>query len=409
MRKFFGLLSEQILFSSSSFAFSIIATHKLGASDLSDFYFTWLWSWGLVAILFETLITTSRVESGLRTSSSSVVKETDSTRFSLAIVSSITHKAGTIFLIFGCLGFNADWSQQVFGLAIALGYISIQSARFFERDENRYRRSQFRAFLVFMISVAFLTLVVYLNRESTTIFLFGFGAIALITRTLVPVVKKKTGLGHELIFVMRAFRNGWKFGFATLMRVFLYSVALILFLRYFRLEEDVIAFGLILTLTGPALLIGGTFSAHIIPTLSRDFFRMKFKAMLISSFIVYAKAIVLLSIVNFAFVYSSIGIIVNSETLTKIDMENFELGIASVFLLSSILLSNLIGSLFQLTKKTNVLNFIVVFSGILTLPMAYLSNAIYIPLIPYLIFSMISYFYFALFYEDEKERRTDFI
>ena len=402
MNKFFGLLTEQILFSTSSFAFSILATHKLGASDLSDFYFTWLWSWGLVAILFETLITTLRVESGLRTSSSSITEGKDSTKFPLAVVSTITLKAGFIFLILGCLSFSKDFSQQIFGLVIALSYISIQSARFLERDEGRYRRSQLRALLLFTLSLSFLSLVIYLNLESTTMLLCGFGLVTLITRALVPVVKKKASFNHELIAIVKAFRNGWKFGFATLVRVLLYSVTLILFLRNFRLEEDVISFGLILTLTGPALLIGGVFSAHVIPKLSQDFLFMNFKAMLRSSFMIYSKVTLLLSILNFTLVFTSVGIVVNSETLSSLDKENYEFGLACTFLLSSILLSNLIGSLFQLTKKTYVLNINVIFSGILALPIAYFINAIYVPLIPYLIFSLISIFYFVAIYDEEK-------
>lgn len=244
---YFHVGLDQIFISLTSTFVSFYAFWFLKGQSLANFVFSWTLLWGAIAILSETLVTPLRVKFNISVSTHVIRQE----------IEKILH--GLLFLGITCLGFSLLYrlSGSVSIILISVCLISAVTSFTLRRniliDSNLQVRNLIVGTLLLLSSLSILILEYKLKFFVTSGVILSISSGYLITQF--PEVLKLRKSWNPFQEVVRVISMNFQYGISTLLRIALFTAAILAILHQSYGQSQVLAYGLLLNLSNPGIVI----------------------------------------------------------------------------------------------------------------------------------------------------------
>jgi hypothetical protein len=385
---------DQFLFSSVTFSFTITAVRLLGFSDLEKFFLVWLWTFGLAAVFSESIVTPARFydnKTKLKDEATSVGSQRVT---NLERISTFTYRLSFLFYFASFAPFAEFMKLALLGVGIVLVTSSMQAARYFERDFKESNRPGFRNLLFLVFGFIALGLLDVAKDSSALLILNLFNLSALLARGLFRLDKYETNTCQEVKSMKQITKRGWKFGLVSGVRVLLFSVALLAGVKLFKESFDVIKFGLVLTISGPMIVMSGVFNSFELPRFIKRYESSTNKLKTINRGLLFFLIPSLLFVIANSLLLNLLLGTVLGDDQTKELNKVWEILIGSSLLIFFTTLSNYVSMVFQILSEKNVLFINTTISGVLALACVIIFPSYLLSAIPYAFLVISSTLYF---------------
>jgi hypothetical protein len=394
VRTLLNYVIEQLLFSIVTFTFTITAVRLLGFSDLEKFFVVWLWTFGLAAVFSESIVTPARFYDN-KTKLKDEATFVGSQRVTnLERISTFMYRVSFLFYFASFAPFAGYMKLALLGMGIVLVTSSMQAARYFERDFKESNRPGFRNLLFLVFGFMAIGLL-YVAKDSSVFSIVNlFCLSALLARGLLRLDKYETNICQEVKSMKQTIKSGWKFGLVSGVRVLLFSVALLAGVKLVKESFDVVKFGLVLTISGPMIVMSGVFNSFELPRFINRYESSTNKIKTINRGLLFFLIPSLLFVIaNSLLLYLLLGTVLGDDQ-TKGLNKVWDILMGSSLLIFFTTLSNYINMVFQILSEKNVLFINTAISGVLALACVSILPSYLLSAIPYAFLVFISILYF---------------
>jgi hypothetical protein len=244
---YFLTVLDQLFLSAASTVVSISAFLFLQGNDLANFISCWVLLWGLVAILSETLVNPLRVKFNKSLDSKPARLQIERIRTGFIYL-------GTSLILVSLVDVRSQLVSSIAAsISLALAATAYSLRRNSRIDLNEQRQNTFEAAVLLVVSISILGF--WLFFESF------YSVEALISLSLAYcLLQIKNLMSIKLVFFylgdsVRVIVKNLKFGLSTVMRILLYSVAIVAIVRSNYSQDEFVGYGLILSLSNPGIIL----------------------------------------------------------------------------------------------------------------------------------------------------------
>jgi hypothetical protein len=244
---YFLVTLDQAFLSLASTSASLVAFSIFPENELAHFVSCWTLLWGFVAILSETIVTPLRAEFNSS-------EHSNKSKLKITGVRTGFIYLGLFLLLVSLLALENQFISSVAAsLSLAFGVTSYSLRRNTHIDLNRNLKSMSEAALLLLFFIVLISVFNFSRSLHTVDVIISITCAYYILQIngLLNVRSTRYFLGDAL----EVFVRNLKFGLSTVLRILLYTVAIISILRSSFAPDKIVGYGLILSLSNPGIIL----------------------------------------------------------------------------------------------------------------------------------------------------------
>jgi len=368
MRTYYLVAVEQGLLSGVSTISSLIAFGFLTDKNLADFIVSWTVLWSFVAILSEILVNPVRVS--FNANKGVVMNELD-----INIIRTVLIYPSVILLTISLNQMSEDLISNIASsLALVLLVTAYSLRRNYQIDTKQHMQNIIEAVFLLTLVLLGLSICVLADvfRPAEVLISISIGYLATQLKTLRYVCQSFSYITE----VFRIILKNLQFGLSTIIRIGLFSYAIMYVLSVRYSDEQLISYGLIFSLSNPGIILASLVSQIEFKQMAQ----IKTSANLRTKMLRFGSRIFLISILGAMITLLLAAIFTQYSDNYKYIIQN--VGLWDLFVLSFcciffIGLSNLFSIILQILKKSNYQILSVSIGGIVGIFITYFINPMF--------------------------------
>ena len=383
MRPYFFVSIDQGMLSGVSTISSLVAYGFLTDKDLANFIVSWTVLWSLVAILSEILVNPIRV-------SFNGNKSAGMNKLDINIVRTVLIYSSVILLIISIVQMSGDLISNIASsLSLVLLATAYSLRRNYQIDTKQHMQNIFESAFLLTLILLGLSFCVLADvfRPVDVLISISIGYLATQLKTLRYVFQSFSYVTE----VFRIILKNLQFGLSTILRIALFSFAIMYVLSVRYSHEQLISYGLILSLSNPGIILASLVSQIEF----KQIVQIKTFANLRTRMLRFGLRIFLISILGAMITFLLAEIFTQYSDNYKDIIQNVGLWDLFVFSFCCIFfigLSNLFSILLQILKKSNSQIFSISIGGVIGIFLTYFINPMFGVFAPYAGYVMVAIF-----------------